>query len=140
MRRQALLDTGPLVAYLDGRDHHHAWTVERWTEISPPLLTCEAVIAEACHLLHPYPPGKAAVLDLLRRGVIQISFRLEDQIEAIALLLKKYANLPISLADACLVRMADVFSESSILTLDSHFHLYRRANRSRLRTIMPPRR
>jgi predicted nucleic acid-binding protein len=138
MRPPVLLDTGPLVAYLDRRDDHHSWVVERWTEISPPLLTCEAVVTEACHLLRPYSQGKAAVLDLLRRGVIQIPFRLDAQIEAISLLLKKYANLPISLADACLVRMADLFLGSSIITLDSHFRLYRGANRTRLHTLMPP--
>ncbi len=137
MKRLVLLDTGPLVAFLNCRDKYHDWTIQQWTDIEPPLLTCESVLAEACYLLRSYPGASAIVMDILRRGVIRIPFHIADNAEPVSRLMKKYAQIPISLADACLVRMTDVIAGSSVLTLDSDFRLYRKANRTIIPSIMP---
>jgi len=137
MKRLILLDAGPLVSFLECRDKFHDWAVAQWTDIEPPLLTCESVLAEAFYLLRSYPKGCMAIMDLLRRGVIRIPFHVAEHADPIALLLKKYAQVPMSLADACLVRMADVIAGSSVLTLDSDFRIYRKANRTIIPVILP---
>jgi uncharacterized protein len=137
MKRLALLDTGPLVAFLDRRDKYHDWAIQQWTDIKPPLLTCESVLAESCYLLRHSPNAFTSVIELLRRNAIRIPLHVDDHIEAIGLLLKKYAQVPMSLADACLVRMVDVISGSFVLTLDSDFQLYRKANRTVIPVISP---
>jgi predicted nucleic acid-binding protein len=137
MNRRILLDTGPLVALLNGRDEHHDWARFHWAQTEPPLLTCEAVLSEACFLLRGAPRGNEAVFELVRRRVVQIAFHLEDHLEAVTRLLRKYANVPMSLADGCLVRMAELSAESAILTLDNDFRLYRKNGRHVVPVVMP---
>jgi predicted nucleic acid-binding protein len=137
MIRRMLLDTGPLVALLDRGDRYHAWAVAQWERIEPPLLTCEAVLSEACFLLREYPPGVKAIWELVDRGIVAVSFRLADHAAAIARLMAKYVSTPMSLADACLVRMAELDSKSAVLTLDGDFRIYRKSNRQVVPVIMP---
>jgi predicted nucleic acid-binding protein len=134
-----LLDTGPLVALLNRRDAHHDWAVVQWGRLRPPLLTCEAVLSEACFLLRQYPPGGRAVLELLSRGVVEVRFRLDEEVEAVSRQMHKYRDVPMSLADACLVRMSELVPASAVLTLDSDFKRYRRQGRRVVPTIMPGR-
>ena len=107
MRQEVLLDTGPLVAFLNRRDRFHKWAVAWFGEIEPPMLTCEAVLAEACHLLRRLQGGPPRVVELVHRGVVAAPYRLEDDSAPLAKLLDKYSDLPMSLADACLVRLAE---------------------------------
>jgi uncharacterized protein len=137
MNRRVLLDTGPLVALLNGRDKHHQWAKVQWSQTAPPLLTCEAVLSEACFLLRAAPGGSEAVMELLRRHVVEMAFHLEDHVEVVSRVMRKYATVPMSLADACLVRMAELFPESTLLTLDGDFRLYRKAGRHVVPVIMP---
>ncbi len=138
MKRQVILDTGPLVAFLNARDRYHDWTKTQWAQIQPPLLTCEAVVSEACFLLRQWNRGMASVIELLQRKVLEICFCLADQIAPVSVLLKKYGSVPISLADACLVRMAELHDSSSILTLDTDFQIYRKHKRRAIPLLMPP--
>lgn len=138
MRRGILLDTGPLVALLNRHDQYHAWAVEQWNQIVPPMLTCEAVLSEACFLLSATPAGSGPVLQLLDREILSIPFRLEEQSRTILRLLEKYRSVPMSLADACLVRMSELYPASQVLTLDRHFSLYRRHGRQIIPAILPP--
>jgi predicted nucleic acid-binding protein len=137
MNRRVLLDTGPLVALLDRRDAHHAWAKLQWGQAALPLLTCEAVLSETCFLLRAVPQGSDAVMGLLRRGVVKVAFHLEEHLQPLADLVGKYASVPMSLADACLVRMAELSAESMILTLDRDFRLYRKSGRHVVPVIMP---
>ena len=137
MNRRVFLDTGPLVALLNGRDKHYDWAKLQWSQAVPPLLTCEPVLSEACFLLRATPGGNDAVMELLRRHVVEVAFHLEDHVEAVARLIRKYASVPMSLADGCLVRMAELSAESTILTLDRDFRLYRKSGRHVVPVIMP---
>lgn len=76
MKSKIIIDTSPLVAFIDKSDNFHLWTVETWKKLSPPLLTCEAVIAESCFLLQNVHGGESAILSLLKAEVIQIPFNL----------------------------------------------------------------
>jgi uncharacterized protein len=140
MRPQFLLDTGPLVAVLNRADAHYAWAAEQWSRLRPPLLTCEAVVSEACFMLRRREHGPRAVLETLRRGVFQIGFRLTDHATRVDHLMHKYARLPMSFADACLVCMAELYPESTVFTMDSDFRVYRKHGRSVIPTLMPERR
>lgn len=137
MRRRVLLDTGPLVAFLNRHDRHHGWAVERLAEIEPPLLTCEAVLAEACHMVRRAPGGARAVAEMVAGGLIEIPFRLGAEVGRIESLLGRYADVPMSLADACLVRLAELETGSAVLTLDSDFHVYRMHGRQVIPVIVP---
>ncbi len=137
MRKNVILDTGPLVALLNRRDRHHHWAKDQWAEIDPPLLTCEPVLAEACVLVQPFAGGQTAVLEMVRRSVLDLSFGLAEEAAAVSRLLKKYQDVPMSLADGCLVRMAERHSKSVVLTLDSGFKIYRKYRRQRIPTLSP---
>ena len=132
-----LIDTGPLVALLSRKEKHHNWVKYQFARIRPPLYTCEAVVTEACFLLGAQSTGAQTVLGLLQRGVIQVSWNLENDAEAVAKLLTRYANVPIDLADACLVRMVELNENSVLLTLDSDFNIYRIHGRTPIPVLMP---
>jgi predicted nucleic acid-binding protein len=135
VRDAVLIDTGPLVAFLNREDECHEWARDNWATIRPPLLTCEAVLGEACFLLSS-AGGAGAVLGLLKDGVLSIRLDVEKEAEALTRLLEKYADVPMSLADACLVRMAEQVGRSVVFTLDSHFRIYRKHGRQVIPTLM----
>lgn len=137
MRQQVLLDTGPLVALVNRRDRFHSWVKTEWAQIEPPLLTCEAVITEASFLLRSVYGGQKAVMSLIERGIIQIPFRLEEEVDRVGELLNRYQSVPMSLADACMVRMAEQYASSSVLTIDSDFNIYRQERNQLIPVIMP---
>ena len=137
MTHKVLLDAGPLVALVNRRDRYHTWAREQVAELVPPLFTCEAVLTEACHLLRNLNGGIEAVIAMAKRELIAIPFRLEEEVARIAMLIGRYSDVPMSLADACLVRMAEQHAQSVIMTLNSDFHVYRRNGRQIIPTLMP---
>ena len=137
MIRHVLLDTGPLVASINRRDRFHAWTCSALAQIAPPLLTCEPVLAESCFLLQKFPGASAAILELVHRGIVKVNFHVDEHILPLSKLMSKYANVSMSLADACLVRMSEMDSQSTILTLDADFKVYRRHGRQTIPVMMP---
>lgn len=137
MERDVVIDTGPLVAVLARRDDWHEWAVARWREIEPPLRTCEAVLGEAAFLLRQVTGGLDALLALVDEGVVRIDFDLDDEATAVRALARRYADQPMSLADACLVRMSEIRTHAKILTLDSDFRRYRRLGRKVIPLIAP---
>jgi predicted nucleic acid-binding protein len=120
-----LLDAGCIVALLDRSEQHHHQCAEVVAEIGAPLVTCEAVLAEACYLLRRLKGASAAILQNVERGNFSAPFRLAENAGAVSKLLKKYADVPMDLADACLVDMAASYRTGRILTLDSDFKVYR---------------
>jgi predicted nucleic acid-binding protein len=137
--RDVIVDTGPIVALLNSRDEFHDWARTAMDVIEPPMLTCEPVLAEASHLVRKLRGGPQAVLDLVARGVLTVPFRVDAELLALRTLLARYASTPMSLADACLVRMAETRPRAAVLTLDSNFRVYRRSGRLSIPVIMPDR-
>ena len=136
--KTVLLDTGPLVAYLKADDTHHGWAVEALAHLRPPLLTCEAVLAEAVYLLRGLSTGPTLVFELLRRGAVAVGFRLADDLEPVQRLIAKYGPHRTDLADACLVRMSEVYADPVVVTVDSQFRdVYRRHGRNAIPTLSP---
>lgn len=136
--RAAILDTGPLVAFLDRAERHHLWVVERIEALDPPLLVCEPVLAETMHLIARFPRAQDALFGLLENGALKIALRIEEHIPALHKLHQKYRDRPMSLADACIVRMAEIYEQHAILTLDADFSVYRKHGRVSLALIYPP--
>jgi predicted nucleic acid-binding protein len=129
--RAAILDTGPLVAFLDRAEQHHRWVAERIEELDTPLLVCEPVLAEAMHLLARFSRAQDALFGLFENGALTIAF------SALRKLHQKYRDRPMSLADACIVRMAEIYERHAVLTLDSDFSVYRKHGRVPLVLIHP---
>lgn len=134
---QVLLDAGPLAALVNPRDHWHEWARSQFGEIVPPLLTCESVLSEACFLARRAPGGADAILGLVERGVIELDFSLKERFHEVAALMRQYANVPMSLADACLVRMSELAADSTVLSLDGDFRVYRRNRRQKIPLLIP---
>jgi predicted nucleic acid-binding protein len=121
-----LLDTGPLVALLSKNDANHDRARRVFAECAPPFRCCEAVVAEACFLMRKvHAEGPAEVVALAKRRVYDIAISADEHWADIEALFKKYADRPISLADACLIRCAEIYEESRILTFDTDFRIYK---------------
>jgi predicted nucleic acid-binding protein len=137
MKQKVIVDTGVLVAYLNRREKFHEWTKEQLKDIAPPLITCEAVIAETSFLLGKTKDGIEKLFELFEAGHIVITFRLENEIKTIKGLISRYANAPMSLADACSVRMSEQYPNSEVFTVDSDFRIYRKNRRQLISLIVP---
>lgn len=137
MDTSVIVDTGPLVAFLNRADCFHNWTTQHWEQIRPPLLTCEPVLAETCFLLRHLPGGNQAVLELVNRGVLQPIFDLEEEVRSLINLIRRYADVPMSLADACLVRMSEQHAQRKVFTLDQDFRIYRKHSRHVIPVLIP---
>jgi predicted nucleic acid-binding protein len=135
MAGNLLVDAGFLVALLSRRDSHHLWAASQATQHAPPWRTCEAVLSEAFHLLGSR--GSPVLSSMLRRRVVLVNFLLKDEMETVLRLLQKYADVPISLAGACLVRMTETLPDPLLLTTDSDFRVYRRHSRQAIPCVMP---
>ncbi len=138
MNGTVIVDTGPLVAYLDKRDEFHKWAKEQMREFTEPLVSCEAVIAEALFLLRRGGIDPQLLLQLVERGIVVISIRLGDEIAALRKLIARYRDVPMALADACLVRLSELHEQCTVWTIDSDFTIYRRNGRRPIPLLMPP--
>lgn len=132
-----LLDTGPLVSFLAVAVRHHEWAVEQWKQLSPPLLTCEAVLTEAAFLLKREGCETDGLFALLERGVIRIALSVQAEQADLRALMRRYRNRPMSLADACLVRLSEIHTAGEVFTLDSDFRIYRRHGNKVIPVLMP---
>ncbi len=132
-----LLDTGPLVALLSRNDANHDRARRCFAECAPPFRCCEAVVPEACFLMRKvHAAGPAALVALAARGVYTIAISAEEHWTNIETLLKKYADRPISLADACLIRCAEIHQEARILTFDNDFRVYTWARNKKFELLL----
>jgi predicted nucleic acid-binding protein len=133
----AIVDTGPLVAFLNRSERHHDWVAERIGELEAPLLVCEPVLAEAMYLLAHLPPAQDTLFGLVENGALSIAFRVDEHVSALRRLHQKYRDRPMSLADACIVRMAEINDRHAVLTLDSDFSVYRKHGRTPIALVHP---
>jgi len=136
---EIIVDTGPLVALLVRSDEHHRWTVEQLRQLSPPFLTCEPVLAEVAHLVCRLRHGLERFVDLLSSDLLRVEFAVMEERAALGRLLRKYADRPMSLADACLVRLAELHDGAAVFTIDSDFAVYRKHGRRAIPLVAPGR-
>ena len=135
MAKSALVDAGFLVALLSRRDADHGWAAAQAPRLPPPWATCEAVLSAASHLLGGL--GTPSFASLLRRGTLVCDYRFADDMDAVLKLLEKYADVPMSFADACLVRMTETLNDPVLLTTDGDFRIYRRHGRRIISCVLP---
>ena len=139
MASLVVLDAGPLGALLDRDDQFHDWAVARTAELElhTQLITCGAVIAEAFFLERRVSGGVSGLLALLEQGAVRLDFDLRENQATVFALMRKYADVPMSVADACLVRMSELHDRSRVFTLDADFKLDRRHSRHSIPLIIP---
>ena len=137
MKGSVLLDTGPLVTFLAAGSEHHAWVCEQWKRLHAPLLICEPVLTEAAFLLKREGRETDPLFELLERGVLRVGLEIEDQLADLRTLMSRYRDRPMSLADACLVRLSELHRGSTVFTLDSDFRIYRRHGNKVIPVLMP---
>ena len=138
MTALTLLDTGPLVALLDSRDRHHRWAVETFAARPDAMVTCEAVLTEACFLVARWPAAVDEVFARIKEKVLQVE-SMTSEADAVHGLMRRYRNVPASYADACLIRLSELHPGAGLLTVDSDFRVYRRNGRRAIPVLMPSR-
>ncbi len=134
-----VLDTGPLVALLDEGDQFHDWAVAQLAGLPPAFITCEAVITEAFYVIG-HRVAKQVVprlKPLIQRRIITFPFRFEEHCAEVLSLMDRYASVPMSFADACLVRMSELLPNATVFTTDSDFRIYRRNKRQTIPVLCP---
>ena len=102
-----------------------------------PLFTCEAVLAEAAFLMRRDGLDPEWLLEVVQRGAVRCEFSLESELAPIRASFHKYRDRAISIADASLVRMSELYPEAVVFTLDRDFLVYRRNGRQRIPIIAP---
>ena len=135
MAESVLVDAGFVVALLSRRDTHHRWAAAQAAQFAPPWSTCEAVLSEAFHLVGAR--GAPSLCALLRRQSVRVDFDLAGHLEPVLKFLEKYADVPMGLADACLVRMTEILADPVLLTTDADFRIYRRHSRQVVPCVTP---
>ncbi|MCL4785257.1 MAG: PIN domain-containing protein [Verrucomicrobia bacterium] len=132
---KAIADTGFLVAYVSRRDAHHDWALGLEAQVDTPVLTCEAVLAEAAYLLR----DSRAILGLLEDQFVALAFDANDHLAHLVELSERYADRAPDLADLCLIRMSELNPDHAIVTTDREdFRVYRRNKRETIPLICPP--
>ena len=132
---RAIADTGFLVAFANRNDAHHDWAVSVARQITEPMLTCEAVLAEAA--FHLQDPG--VVLAMVHEKLVTVAFECRDHLPQLEALAKRYANRNPDLADLCLIRLSELHPTHVVVTVDrADFKVYRRNKREAIPTLFPP--
>lgn len=131
---KGIADTGLIVAFARKNDQHHAWALDVGKRITEPLLTCEAVLAEAAFHLE----SSSYVLSLVEDGLLQVGFDFMENIPQLRELARRYADRKPDLADLCLIRMSELYPHHSVITVDeADFRVYRRNKRETIPVICP---
>ena len=130
-----ILDAGPLIASLNRQDQHHRWAIQTLEHLDLPFYSCSEAMAEAAAITGQ----PAAIVEMIAAKEILLAFELGDQAAAVLALLKKYADVPMDLADACIVRMSELLRDCRVVTVDrKDFSVYRRNGRDLIPIIAPP--
>ena len=135
--RGVLVDAGPLVALIDRGDEHHQRCVDALRGIRDPLMTVWPAVTEAMYLLGPSWPAQAALWEMVESEAVALLQLDGDDVPRMAELMRKYKDLPMDLADAALVRVAERERIRHVFTLDQRdFRVYRPAGLGRL-SLLP---
>ena len=132
-----LIDSGPLIAALNRRDHHHDWAVAVLSSLGEPPMTSESVLTEVCWHLRHSTPAVVRVLEMTSRGDLRVEPIVASEGPQIAAKIAKFGH-EMDLADACLVRLSEIYPLARIITIDrEHFSIYRRNRNQLLPLILP---
>lgn len=133
-----LVDTGPLVAYLDARDPAHTRVATAWDAFTGRLATTSAVITEAMHFVAATPKGPLHLAALVAGSEMDVyDLTRPPELHEAAVLMEKYADTPMDFADATLVLLAEALGLEDIFTLDRRgFSVYRTRNGRALRSVL----
>jgi len=118
-------------------DEHHTWARDQFSLLETPLLICEPVLTEACYLIEKRGSEPRRLVQKVADGTVKIALEVASEVKAICALMDRYRAVPMSLADACLVRMAELYDDSMLLTIDRDFLIYRKQGRQVIPTFMP---
>jgi predicted nucleic acid-binding protein len=132
-----IIDAGPLVALLNSADQYHNWTRAALSRLEPKFSTCEAVLSETCHRLGMSPKTIGSLCRLIDQGILSLDVIGPSEITAIFDLMEKYLSVPMSFADACLVRLVERNPGSALFTTDRDFTIYRQHRRRVIPLIAP---
>ena len=133
---KGIADTGFLVAYVRLNDQHHLWARDLAQHITEPLLTCEAVLAEAAFHIS----SVALVLALVEDEMLRVAFDVSENMRELRESARRYADRKPDLADLCLIRMSELYPRHSVITVDEKdFRVYRRNKRETIPLLCPPR-
>jgi len=132
-----IVDAGPIYAFLDRNEKHYDWVCAQFRQIRGPLLTCDAALSEVCYLLQRSRSEIVGLREILRRKVILSGFGSTHGLDRALELMATYRDIPMSLADACLVGMIEQNPGSVLLTLDRDFTIYRQQGRRLIPLIAP---
>jgi len=122
---------------LHKHDQHHQWAKQQFAQVAPPLYTCEGVLSESIHLLEPVPTGPNRLLTVMERDIVRVAFSYSSAQERVHNLLRRYADQPMSFADACLVAMTETLDNPRIVTTDEDFRRYRTLDGAPLDVRLP---
>jgi len=132
-----VVDTGPIVAMLDADEANHDWVMSQMQRLRAPLVTCEAVLTEAAFLMSRAGVDSSIVPQLVTRGFVTIAKLFDDDAAQIVRLMARYRNVPMSLTDACLVKLVERTPNATLFTLDSDFSIYRQKGRRLIPLLSP---
>ena len=134
-----LVDTGPLVALLDRSDPDHAACQETLGSLNDSMVTVWPVVTEAMYMLRAYGKAQEALWEMIEMGAVEILPLGVDDVPRMKELMRKFRDLPMDLADAALVRVAERERLRRIFTLDRRdFQIYRPSRIGRF-VILPTR-
>ncbi|HTV40301.1 MAG TPA: hypothetical protein VMF08_06985 [Candidatus Sulfotelmatobacter sp.] len=134
--KPVIFDTGPLVAWFCPRDKYHGWARKAFSEIPVGGLICEAVLTEVCHLVARDGIARGKVLEFVEQALLT-SVYLGGELSALRGLLDRYADTPMDFADACVVRLAELYADSTVCTTDSNFKFFRKNGREPILLLAP---
>ena len=131
-----LLDTGALVSMLDRAQRHHVACTRFFESWAGSVLSSEAVLTEATHLLGEMPGGRRACLDFFLAGGAVLAPATPASLRRARELIEQYASLPMDYADATLVVLAEEFETDLVFTIDRRdFSAYRIRGRRPFRIV-----
>ena len=132
---KGIADTGFLVAFANRNDSHHNWAADVARQVSEPLLTCDAVLAETAFHLE----NTALVLEFVKQGLVFPALDVSDHLSRLLQIVRRFADRKPDLADVCLIRLSELYPQHSVVTVDvADFRVYRRNRREMIPLIVPP--
>ena len=123
--KPVLVDTSAIVAAFDRRAEQHEATKSAFEAIAErPLISCQAVVTEACFLFQSRKlfGARRDLLDNVVAGRLKL---VDPVVASVNALMDRYERVPMQFADGCLVNLADQLDTDDVLTLDNDFRIYR---------------